>query len=94
MDLCSDPFLARRPDLSAVILDDLLYDRKSDAASALAGISRRISPVEPVKDVRKLLLADPLSIILDLDLDKITDIKDPDIDDPMLFCPYISMNFR
>ena len=53
MDLCSDPFLARRPDLSAVILDDLLYDGKSDAASALAGISRRISPIEQ-DDLKKL----------------------------------------
>ena len=68
-----------------MVLNDLLYDGKADAASALAGISRGIRPVETVENIRKLFLSDAFSVVLDLHLDKVTHIQDPDIDDPILF---------
>ena len=52
VDLCSDSQLAGGPDLSSMVLNDLLYDGKADAASALAGISRGIRPVETVENIR------------------------------------------
>ena len=62
-------FLCRSPDISAVILDDLLHDRKSDAAAALRGIAGRIRAVKPLKYLAQILLRDSLSVILDLDPD-------------------------
>ena len=85
MDLCSDSQLAGGPDLSSMVLNDLLYDGKADAASALAGISRGIRPVETVENIRKLFLSDAFSVVLDLHLDKDVN-KNPEvirpIDDP------------
>ena len=69
MDLRSDAFLAGRPDASAVIFDNLLYDRKPDAAAALGRISRRIRPVETVENIRQIFRRDSLSVVLDDDLD-------------------------
>ena len=85
VDLCSDPQFAGSPDLSAMILDDLFYDGKADSASALAGVSRGIRPIESVEDIRKFFLTDTFSVVLDLHLDKIAHIHNPDIDDSILF---------
>lgn len=79
MDLRSDALLAGRPDASAVIFDNLLYDRKPDAATALGRISRRIRPVETVENIRQIFRRDSLSVVLDDDLDKIAVILDADI---------------
>ena len=79
MDLRSDAFLAGRPDASAVIFDNLLYDRKPDAATALGRISRRIRPVETIENIRQIFRRDSLSVVLDDDLDKIAVILDADI---------------
>ena len=67
-----------------MILDDLLYDRKADSAPALGRGARGIRPVKPVENIRQFLLPDPLSVILDLNLDKIAHIQKADIDDPVL----------
>lgn len=54
------------PYIAAVILDDLLHNRKSDAAAALGGIARSIRAVEPLKDLLQILLRDSLAVVLDL----------------------------
>ena len=68
-----------------MVLNDLLYDGKADAASALAGISRGIRPVETLENIRKLFFYYGFAVVRDLHLDKVTHIQDPDIDDPILF---------
>ena len=79
MDLRSDAFLAGRPDASAVIFDNLLYDRKPDAAAAPDGLSPTGPSVETVENIRQIFRRDSLSVVLDDDLDKIAVILDADI---------------
>ena len=84
MYLCAYPFLAGRPDPSAVVLDNLLYDRKPDTASTLRGVPGRVCPVEPVENVGQIFGRNAFSIILNLNLDKISHILDADIDNSAL----------
>ena len=65
-----------------MILHDLLYDGKSDTASSLGRISGNIGTVKTVKNIRQILGGNPLAVILDLHLDKITHILHPKLDDP------------
>ena len=85
MDLRADSLFAGCPDLAAMVFDDLADNRKSDAASSFGGISLRIGAVKPVENVRQILGCDAFSVILDLHLDKISHILDPDVDDTPLF---------
>ena len=68
-----------------MILNNLTDNGKPDAASALGRISRRISAVEPVENIRQILGCDAFAVILDLHLDKIAHILDPDVNDTTLF---------
>ena len=55
----------------------------------LDGIPGRIRPVEPVKDIRQILRRNALAVVLDLYLDEISHILDPDVNDGPLAYPYI-----
>ena len=81
MDLRSDAFLAGGPDASSVILNDLAYNGQSDPAAALRRVSWGICTVKTVKYVGKILCRNAFSIVLNLNLDKVSHILDPDIDD-------------
>lgn len=71
------------PYIAAVILDDLLHNRKSDAAAALGGIAGSIRAVEPLKDLLQILLRDSLAVVLDLYPDSIHFVENTDINVPI-----------
>lgn len=68
-----------------MVLHDLLYNGKPDAASASGRISGSIRPEETVKDIGKILGRNAPSVIFDLDLDEIAHIKYPDVDETICF---------
>ena len=71
-------FLTGRPDIAAVVFNDLLDDRKPDAASALCAVPRCIRAKEPVKDIRQVFCRNAFSVILDLHLNAVIVINDTD----------------
>ena len=72
--------MASRPDLAAVILNDLPDNGKSDAAPALTGRPGLVRPVETVKDIDQVLCLDSFSVVLDLHLDEVSCIQHPKLD--------------
>ena len=68
-----------------MILDNLLHNRETDSAAARRGISRGVRAVEPVKHIRQIPRRDPPAVVLQLHLNKIPDVLDPDIDQSPLF---------
>ena len=68
-----------------MILNNLLYNRQPDAASALCGISGCIGTIKPVKDIDQLTGRNALSVVLNLYLNEITRIPDTQLHTLFLF---------
>ena len=66
-----------------MVLQDLTHDGKTNPTASLGRISRNICPVKTVKNIWQIFGCDPLAIIFDLNLDKITDILDTDLYDAL-----------
>ncbi len=76
---------AGRPDISAVILDDLADDGEADPAPSTGGIAGGIGAVKAVKDFGQVAGGNALAVVLDLDADAVVLIEDAEIDPALLF---------
>ena len=77
-------FFTGRPDISAVVFNDLLDNREPDSASALRGISGCVRSVESLKDPWQILLWNAAPVIFDFNHCRIVAIEKTKIDDT--FC--------
>ena len=63
-----------------MILDNLFYNGQADAAASGGGVSRCVRPVKAVKNIGQVLCGNSDSVILNLNLNKISDILDAHVD--------------
>ena len=88
MQTCSFALFAGRPDVSAMILDDLFHNGQPDSASAFHGVAGCVRPVKPLKYIAEVFCRDSLAVVLDFYPDGIHLIQQTNIDHAFLFCPY------
>src|SRR5512133_2809162 len=63
------PLTARHPDRAAEVVEDLLHDREPEARPLEPARRRRVGLIEALEDVRLRVLADPETLVADLDRD-------------------------
>ena len=68
-----------------MVFYDLLYNGQTNTAAAGCRVARRIRAVKPVENIWQISCGNTSSVVLDLHLNKVTDILDADIDKSLLF---------
>lgn len=68
-------FFARRPNITAMVFHNLLYDRQPYPAAALRRISGRVRAVKTFENIRQVFCRDPFSIIFYFYSDRVDLVK-------------------